>query len=124
MRRRFTIAVISMRDAWGRSRYTPLMEAFQNKGIKPVLDEEMAPDANDATAQVLRLKAANADAVIIVLYPKPAAIFSASRRFSPRLGKTPTRNSVLGIGWPTSSEACQAASRCRSSSSRSAMALA
>ena len=22
------IAVISMRDAWGRSRYTPLMEAF------------------------------------------------------------------------------------------------
>ena len=26
------------------------------KGIKPVLDEEMAPDANDATAQVLRLK--------------------------------------------------------------------
>ena len=30
---------------------------------------------------------------------------------------------MLGIGWPTSSEACQAASRCRSSSSRSAIGL-
>src|ERR1700684_2291171 len=30
---------------------------------------------------------------------KPAAIFSASRLFSPRLGNTPTRKSVLGIGW-------------------------
>ena len=59
------IAIVSMRDAWGRSRYTPLMEAFKKKGITPVADEEMAPDANDATAQVLRLKAANADAVMM-----------------------------------------------------------
>lgn len=69
------IAVVSMRDAWGRSRYTPLMEEFKKKGITPIADEEMTPDANDATAQVLRLKAAGADTVIIVLFPKPAAIF-------------------------------------------------
>jgi hypothetical protein len=41
---------------------------------------------------------------------KPAAIFSASRRFSPSDGKTLTRKSRLAIGWPTSSEACHAAS--------------
>ena len=55
---------------------------------------------------------------------KPAAIFSASRRFSPNVGNTLTRNSRLAIGWPSSSEACQAASIDRSCSSRSATALA
>jgi branched-chain amino acid transport system substrate-binding protein len=69
------IAVISMRDAWGRARYNPLMETFKRKGVTPVADEEMAPDANDATPQALRLRQANPDAVIIVLYPKAAAVF-------------------------------------------------
>ncbi len=95
------IAVISMRDAWGRSRYTPLIEAFQKKGIKPVLDEEMAPDANDATAQVLRLKGANADAVLIVLYPKPAAIFM---RDAQKLGFKPLAVGQSGIADPAAFE--------------------
>lgn len=69
------IAVLSMKDSWGRARYTPLMEAFKKKGITPVADEEIAPDANDATAQVLKLRGANPDAIIMVVYPKPAAIF-------------------------------------------------
>lgn len=38
-------------------------------------DEELTPDANDATPQALKLKAAGADAVLMVLYPKPAAVF-------------------------------------------------
>ncbi|MGZ5903905.1 MAG: ABC transporter substrate-binding protein [Reyranella sp.] len=95
------IAVISMRDAWGRARYTPLMEAFQKKGIKPVLDEEMAPDANDATAQVLRLKAANADAVLVLLYPKPAAIFM---RDAQKLGFKPLAIGQSGIADPVAFE--------------------
>ena len=95
------IAVISMRDAWGRSRYTPLMEAFKAKGITPVADEEMAPDANDATAQVLRLKSANADAVIIVLYPKPGAIFL---RDAQKLGFKPLAIGQTGIGDPAAFE--------------------
>jgi len=95
------IAVISMRDAWGRARYLPLMEAFKAKGITPVADEEMAPDANDATAQVLRLKAANADAVLIVLYPKPAAIFM---RDAQKLGFKPLAVGQSGIGDPAAFE--------------------
>jgi branched-chain amino acid transport system substrate-binding protein len=77
------------------------MEAFQKKGIKPVLDEEMAPDANDATAQVLRLKAANADAVLIVLYPKPAAIFM---RDAQKLGFKPLAIGQTGIADPAAFE--------------------
>lgn len=69
------IAVISQRDAWGRSRYQPLMEEFKKKGITPVADEEITGEANDATPQVLRLQQANADAVIMVIYPKAAAAF-------------------------------------------------
>lgn len=95
------IAIISMRDAWGRARYTPLVEALQKKGIKPVLDEEMAPDANDATAQVLRLKAANADAVLVLLYPKPAAIFM---RDAQKLGFKPLAIGQSGIADPAAFE--------------------
>jgi len=95
------IAVISMRDAWGRARYTPLMEALKAKGITPVADEELSPDANDATAQVLRLKAANADTVILVLYPKPAAVFL---RDSQKLGFKPLNIGQSGIADPVAFE--------------------
>jgi branched-chain amino acid transport system substrate-binding protein len=95
------IAVVSMRDAWGRARYTPLMDAFKAKGITPVADEELSPDANDATAQVLRLKAANADAVIMILYPKPAAVFL---RDAYKLGFKPLAVGQSGIADPAAFE--------------------
>jgi len=69
------IAIVSMRDAWGRQRYEPMVAAVKAKGITLVADEELTPDANDATPQALKLKAAGADAVLMVLYPKPAAVF-------------------------------------------------
>jgi len=69
------VAIVSQRDAWGRSRYNPLLDAFKKKGMTPTADEEITADANDATAQVLRLRQAGADAVIMLLYPKAAAVF-------------------------------------------------
>jgi branched-chain amino acid transport system substrate-binding protein len=69
------IAVVSMRDSWGRSRYEPLTAYLKKKNVTIVADEEMAPDSNDATPVILRLRAAGADAVIMLLYPKPAAVF-------------------------------------------------
>jgi branched-chain amino acid transport system substrate-binding protein len=95
------IAVVSMRDSWGRARYEPLMEAFKAKGIKPIADEEMSPDANDATAQVLRLKQIDADAVIMLLYPKPAAIFA---RDAQKFGFKPLLLGQSGIGDPAAFE--------------------
>jgi branched-chain amino acid transport system substrate-binding protein len=95
------IAVISMRDSWGRARYAPLIEAFKAKGVTPVADEELSPDANDATAQVLRLKQANADAVIMLLYPKPAAIFM---RDAHKLGFKPLDIGQSGIADPIAFE--------------------
>lgn len=89
------VAVISMRDAWGRARYNPLMETFKRKGVTPVADEEMSPDANDATPQVLRLRQANPDAVLIVLYPKAAAVYM---RDAAKLGFKPIQVGQTAVG--------------------------
>ncbi|MGH7264271.1 MAG: ABC transporter substrate-binding protein [Candidatus Rokuibacteriota bacterium] len=80
------IAVVAQHDAWGRSRYEPLMAALKDRGVKPVADEEMTVDVNDGTAQALRIMNAGADAVILVLYPKPAAVLI---RDSLKLGYKP-----------------------------------
>ena len=95
------IAMIAMKDAWGRARYAPLMDILKAKGIALVADEELSPDANDATAQVLRLKAANADAVIMVLYPKPAAVYI---RDAQKLGFKPLNIGQSGIADPAAFE--------------------
>ncbi len=95
------IAVVSMRDSWGRARYTPLMETLKAKDVKIVADEEMSPDANDATAQVLRLKQAGADAVIMLLYPKPAAVFA---RDANKLAFRPILIGQTGIADPAAFE--------------------
>jgi branched-chain amino acid transport system substrate-binding protein len=95
------LAMISMKDAWGRARYQPLMEILKAKGITLVADEELSPDANDATAQVLRLKATNADTVIMVLYPKPAAVYI---RDAQKLGFKPLNIGQSGIADPAAFE--------------------
>jgi len=95
------VAIVSMRDSWGRARYEPLLAAFKAKGLTPVADEEVSPDANDATAQVLRLKAANADAVIMLLYPKPGAVFL---RDAAKLAYKPMTIGQTGIADPAAFE--------------------
>ena len=69
------IAIIAMHDAWGQGRYDPMMEHFKKNGITPVVDVEITDNANDATAQVLKLKQANPDAVMMLLYARSAAVY-------------------------------------------------
>jgi branched-chain amino acid transport system substrate-binding protein len=68
------IALVVMKDAWGTARYEPFMKYVKEKGVELVANLELAPDASDATAQALQLQTAGADAVIAILYPKPAAV--------------------------------------------------
>lgn len=91
------LAVVAQHDAWGRSRYEPLMEAFREKGIKPVADEEMTVDANDATPQALRIQRANADAVLMVVYAKPGALLARDLH---RLGHQPSLIAQTAIADP------------------------
>jgi branched-chain amino acid transport system substrate-binding protein len=69
------IGIIALQDAWGRGRYEPLMEYLKKNGITPVADVEIVDTANDATAQVLKLKQANPDAVMLLLYARSAAVY-------------------------------------------------
>jgi branched-chain amino acid transport system substrate-binding protein len=68
------LAIVAQHDAWGRSRYEPMLEDFKRRGLQAVADEEVTVDQNDGTAQALRLKSSGADAVMLVTYPKAAAV--------------------------------------------------
>lgn len=82
------IAIVAQHDAWGRDRYDALIAEMKSKGLTPVADEELAITANDATAQALKVQAAQPDALVLLVYPKPAAIFlrdAAKIGFAPKL---------------------------------------
>lgn len=72
------LAVISQRDSWGVTRYEPMIERLKKLGKAPVADEEITVDANDATTQLLRIRQANPDVLLIVVYPKPGAVIMRS----------------------------------------------
>ena len=76
------VAVVSQRDAWGRDRYQQVLEALKKANITPVADEEVTPDSNEATPQVLRIKQAGADAVIMVPIPRRPPRSCATRQVS------------------------------------------
>jgi branched-chain amino acid transport system substrate-binding protein len=95
------IAVVSMRDSWGRSRYEPLTAYLKKKGVTLVADEELSPDANDATPVILRLRQAAADTIILLLYPKPAAVFL---RDAAKFGYKPTTIGQTAIADPAAFE--------------------
>lgn len=70
------IAVLTHRDAWGLGKYEPVINRLKERyQVTPAADETMDRGANDSTPQTLRLKAANPDAVIVILYPKEGAVF-------------------------------------------------
>lgn len=68
------VALVAMKDAWGMARYEPFMKYAAEKKLTLVENVELQGDAVDATPQALKLRASGADAIILILYPKPAAI--------------------------------------------------
>ncbi len=101
------LAIVAQHDAWGRSRYEPMLEDFKRRGVKVLADEEITVDQNDGTAQALRLKSAGADAVMLLGYPKAAAVLirdSIKIGYKPLwVGQTaiqdlPALQNLIGIG--------------------------
>jgi branched-chain amino acid transport system substrate-binding protein len=91
------IAIVSQHDAWGQSRYDPLMAEFKKRSLTPVLDLEMTVDDNDATTQALKITQAGADAIIMELYAKPGAVLVRSLN---KLGQNPMLIAQTGIADP------------------------
>jgi branched-chain amino acid transport system substrate-binding protein len=91
------IAIVSQHDAWGQSRYDPLMAEFKKRSLTPVVDLEMTVDDNDATTQALKITQAGADAIIMELYAKPGAVLVRSLN---KLGQNPMLIAQTGIADP------------------------
>jgi branched-chain amino acid transport system substrate-binding protein len=89
------VGIISLQDAWGRSRYKPLIARLKHYGLEPVADVEMVDTANDATAQVLKLKQANPDVIMLLLYARSAAMYL---RDANKLGFKPYTVGTSAIG--------------------------
>ena len=66
------IAVVWQPDAWGKARIGPMRDGLKGKGIEAVAIEEVSVEPTDLTATVLKLQQVNADAVILLLFPKAA----------------------------------------------------
>lgn len=82
------LGIVFTNDPWGRDRMTAIRSFLKEKEIVPAAEEEMTLDANDATPQVLHMKAAGIDTVLLVVFPKPAAVFirdSAKLAFKPQM---------------------------------------
>jgi branched-chain amino acid transport system substrate-binding protein len=65
------IAIVAQHDAWGRAGYDPLVADFKKRNLRPVIDLQIGPEETDASKQGHRIAEVGADAVLLVLYPKP-----------------------------------------------------
>jgi branched-chain amino acid transport system substrate-binding protein len=80
------IAIVAQHDAWGRAGYDPLVADFKRRNLGAVIDLQIGPEETDASHQALRIAEVGADAVLLVLYPKPG---TAVTRALAKLGFKP-----------------------------------
>lgn len=70
------IAIVSHSDEWGKSNHDPAVARLKDKyHLDPVADLALERGTTDATAQILRLRNAGADVILLMLYPAETAIF-------------------------------------------------
>ncbi len=70
------IAIISHTDDWGKSNRDPAVAYLKSRyGLAPVQDLTMERGSTDATPQILKLRGAGADFVLVLMYPAEVAIF-------------------------------------------------
>ncbi len=68
------IVLVAHTNDWARGYCDPATELMKERGIEPVMNLALERGSTDATAQALRIKAANADFVLGCLYEAELAI--------------------------------------------------
>ena len=69
------IAIIEHSNDWAHSYSNPAREYLQSRGVTPVMELKFERGQTDATAQILKLRAAKPDFIIAALYEAETAIF-------------------------------------------------
>ena len=92
---RSKIGIISHTDEWGTSNHRAVVDYLKEKyHNEPIIDVTMERGTADATAQILKLKQANVEIVIAVLFPAETTVFlrdAHNLRFDkPIVGSTAT----------------------------------
>ena len=68
------VVLVAHTNDWARGYCDPATELMKEKGVEPVMNLALERGSTDATAQALRIKAANADFVLGCLYEAELAI--------------------------------------------------
>lgn len=70
------IAFVSHSDDWGKSNRDPAVAHLKEKyRLDPVADLTMERGSSDATPQIMRLRSAGAEFVVLMMYPAEVAVF-------------------------------------------------
>jgi len=69
------VAIVSHPDDWAKAKRDGLTSVLAGTGIQVVADETLDKNVTEATAQVLAIKRANPDVVVLLTYPGPSAAF-------------------------------------------------
>ena len=69
------LAVVRHVNEWADAKYKKVEEGYKAAGFELVADVKLEAKATDATSAVLKIKAANPDATMFLLYPGESAVF-------------------------------------------------
>jgi branched-chain amino acid transport system substrate-binding protein len=69
------IAIIEHTNEWSKGYRDPAVEYLKAQGITPVAEVTLERGQTDATSQVLRLKAAEPDFILVILYEPEQVVF-------------------------------------------------
>jgi branched-chain amino acid transport system substrate-binding protein len=87
------IGIIGHTNEWSKGYRDPMVEYLKTKGITPAAEVTLERGQSDATAQVLRLKEANVDFVVAILYEPEIVVFL---RDAHKLGLNVLKYGALG----------------------------
>lgn len=69
------LAVVRHANDWADAKYKRVAEGYQAAGFELVADVQLEAKATDATSAVLKIKGANPDVTMFLLYPGESAVF-------------------------------------------------
>jgi branched-chain amino acid transport system substrate-binding protein len=69
------IGIVKHNDPWGMALYTPAIQKLKERGFTPVIDVDLASGATTAVPQLLQIKNANPEVIILYTYPTETTVF-------------------------------------------------
>ena len=87
------IGIIAHTNEWSKGYRDPMVAALKEQGVEPAAEVTLERGQTDATAQVLRLKQADLDFVVAILYEPEIVVFL---RDAYKLGLTVPKLGALG----------------------------